>query len=110
MNDALIKVYGNLYPVGQEALDAVNKVLASWFLQDAASLEGDLLLISFEGDYFPTTDIIAAMKPFLCDESRGKLDEMDMEAWMLHRWFFDHGHLMDRKASLNHALESCSMK
>ena len=106
----LIKVYASLYPVDAAALDAVNAVLAAWYVEGAAELNGDLLLISHEGEYFPTEDVVAALKPFLRDESRGKLDELDLEAWTLRRWFFDYGRLMMRKASLDQALESCGTK
>ncbi|HJB64863.1 MAG TPA: hypothetical protein H9768_01075 [Candidatus Mailhella merdavium] len=108
--DPLIKVYASLYPVDAAALDAVNAVLAAWYVEGAAELNGDLLLISHEGEYFPTEDVVAALKPFLRDESRGKLDELDLEAWTLRRWFFDYGRLMMRKASLDQALESCGTK
>lgn len=106
----LIKVYASLYPAGADALEAVNAALASWYVQGAAELAGDLLRISHEGEYFPTEDVVEALKPFQREESRGKLDEIDLEAWTLRRWFFDHGRLMTRKASLDQALESCGTK
>ncbi len=106
----LIKVYASLYPAGTAALDAVSTVLNSWYVEGAVDLAGDLLRISHEGEYFPTEDVVEALTPFLCEESRGKLDEIDLEAWTLRRWFFDHGRLMSRKASLDQALESCGTK
>lgn len=108
--DPLIKVYASLYPADTGALDAVNAVLDSWYVEGAAELAGDLLRISHEGEYFPTEDVVKALTPFLREESRGRLDEIDLEAWTLRRWFFDYGRVMSRKASLDQALESCGSK
>ena len=81
--DPLIKVYASLYPADAAALEAVNAVLASWYVEDAAELAGDLLRISHEGEYFPTGEVVEALKPFLREDSRGRLDEIDLEAWTL---------------------------
>ena len=108
--DPLIKVYASLYPADAAALEAVNAVLASWYVEDAAELAGDLLRISHEGEYFPTGEVVEALKPFLREDSRGRLDEIDLEAWTLRRWFFDYGRLMRRRASLDQALESCGTR
>ena len=88
--------------------DAVNAVLDSWYVEGAAELAGDLLRISHEGEYFPAEDVVNVLTPFLRQESRGRLDEIDLEAWTLRRWFFDYGRVMLRKASLDQALESCA--
>ena len=108
MRPVLMKAYAGLHPVDERALAAVEAVLGDWHIRDAAELRGDLLRIAFEGDYFPGEEVAAALKAFLTPESRGKLDVMDLEAWTLQRFFFDHGHLFSRTASLNQALESCS--
>ncbi len=104
----LIKVYASLYPADTAALDAVNAVLDSWYVEGAAELAGDLLRISHEGEYFPAEDVVNVLTPFLRPESRCRLDEIDLEAWTLRRWFFDYGRVMLRKASLDQALESCA--
>ena len=54
-------------------------------------------------------EVVEAIKPFLCDESEGKLDILDLEAWTLHRYFFAYGRLRDHTATLDKALEACSM-
>ena len=54
-------------------------------------------------------EVVEALKPFLCDESEGKLDILDLEAWTLHRYFFAYGRLRDHTATLDKALEACSM-
>ena len=54
--------------------------------------------------------LLLALKPFLREDSRGRLDEIDLEAWTLRRWFFDYGRLMSRRASLDQALESCGTR
>ena len=108
--DPLIKVYAALYPADAAAREAGNAVLASWYVDDAAELAGDLRRISHEGEYFPTGEVVEALKPFLREDSRGRLDEIDLEAWTLRRWFFDYGRLMSRRASLDQALESCGTR
>ena len=107
MRPVLVKAYGSLCPAGEEALNAVNAALREWFLDGAASLNGDLLRISHEGDYFPADDVVAALKPFVACGGEGKLDILDMEAWVLRRFFFYHGVVSERSASLDRALESC---
>ncbi|MCQ2443968.1 MAG: hypothetical protein MJ061_00495 [Mailhella sp.] len=107
----IVKAYGSLDPAGEEALEAVRGVLESWFIDaGAVELEGDLLRISFEGDVFPDDEVVDALRPFLSDASRGKLDILDLEEWTLHRYFFTYGTVRDNKVTLDKALETCSMK
>ncbi len=106
MRPVIVKAYGGLAPASQEALDAVEAVLESWFISGAAELEGDLLRITFEGDAFPDDDVAEALKPFLCEKSWGRLDVMDLEAWTLRRWQFGGGDLRVSTATLDKALDT----
>lgn len=108
MRPIAMKAYAGIHPLNADALEAVKAVLRDWHIEDAVELTGDLLRISFEGDYFPGEDVAEALRPFLSQDSRGKLDVMDLDAWTLQRFFFDYGSLSTRMASLNQALESCS--
>lgn len=103
----IVKAYGSLSPATSATLSAVQDALASWYIHDAADLQGDLLRISHEGEYFPADDIIDALRPFISSASEGKLDVIDLEAWTLRRFLFHFGNISDRSASLDHALESC---
>jgi len=107
MPTVLVKAYGALYPAGPEHFEAVSRVLSDWYLEDAASLEGDLLRISHEGEYFPAEELVEALRPLLPPDAEGKLDFLDLEDWSLRRFFFHHGTVSVRQASLNQALESC---
>ena len=109
MRPVLVKAYGALSPATEETLRAVRTVLEDWYIPDAVELKGDLLRISYEGDVFPDGEVVEALRPFLCDESEGKLDILDLEAWTLHRYFFAYGRLRDHTATLDKALEACSM-
>jgi len=106
MRPVLVKAYGGLSPVPPKALADVQAVLESWFIEDAAEMEGDLLRISFEGDAFPDDEVVDALKPFLCGKSWGRLDVLDLEAWTLRRWQFGEGRLRVSTATLNKALDT----
>lgn len=108
MGSVLVKAYGSLYPADEAALAAVSAVLADWYIQGGVELAGDLLRVSHEGAYFPAEDVVAALRPFLTGASDGKLDFIDLEAWTLRRFFFRHGRVSERTASLDHALDSCA--
>ena len=109
MRPVLVKAYGALNPATEETYRAVRAVLEDWYIPDAVELKGDLLRISYEGEVFPDAEVGEALRPFLCDESEGKLDILDLEAWTLHRYFFTYGRLRDHTATLDKALEACSM-
>lgn len=109
MRPIIVKAYGGLSPASGEALRVVQSVLRTWYIPEAAELSGDLLRISYEGDIFPHEEVIEAIKPFLCPESEGRLDILDFEAWTLRRYFFSCGHLRCHTATLNKALEACSL-
>ena len=108
MRPVLVKAYGSLHPAGQPVLAAVSAVLTDWYIPGAVELEGDVLRISHEGEYFPVEDVVEALRPLLNESSEGKLDYLDLESWTLRRFFFRCGRVSERAASLDRALESCS--
>ena len=81
----IVKAYGNIHPAGPELLAAVAAALDFWNLGNCAELEGDLLRIACEGVFFPLDDVLEAVRPLLKEESRGKIDVIDTEAWTLTR-------------------------
>ena len=109
MRPVLVKAYGSFYPASEDVLAAVDAVLSSWFIEDAAELKKDMLVIGFEGDAFPDEEVISCLKPFMTSETRGKLDVMDLEAWTLRRWIFTGREMMVKMATLNKALDTSLM-
>ena len=109
MRPVLVKAYGSLNPADEKTLQAVRAVLEDWYIPEAVELKGDLQRISHEGEFFPDDEGVGALKPLLCGGSEGKLDILDLEAWTLHRYFFAYGRLRDHTATLDKALEACSM-
>ncbi len=106
MRPVIVKAYGGLSPVPEKALADVEAVLESWFIRGAAEMEGDLLRISFEGDAFPDEEVAEALKPYLCGQSWGRLDVMDLEEWTLRRWQFGGGNLQVSTVTLDKALDT----
>ena len=98
------KAYGNLSPAGEKAVQAVDRVLMDWGIQQRAELAGDILRISFEGVFFPMDDVLAALKPFLCPISSGKMDLINMEEWTLTRAVFAGTEIHLSSAGLNDVL------
>ena len=109
MRPVIVKAYGSFYPASEDALDAVNAVLSSWFIEDAAERKKDMLVIGFEGDSFPDEEIIDCLKPFMSGETHGKLDVMDLEAWTLRRWIFSGREAKANTVTLNKALDTSLM-
>lgn len=110
MRPVIVKAYGAFSPATQEVYDAVRAVLDSWFIdEDAVELVGDMVTIGFEGDAFPDDEVVDALRPFLCEQSWGKLDIIDLEAWTLRRYGFGGGQLTDHTATLDKALDPCAL-
>jgi len=108
MDIVCIKIYGNLYPTTMSVHEAIDSVLQSWHLNIQHSLEGTMWTIQYEGIYFPTDDVISAIKPLLCSTSQGKLDAIDMDAWTLTRHRFIGTDITTTRTPLNDILaHSC---
>ncbi len=109
MRPVIVKAYASFYPATEEVLRSVVSVLSGWFIEDAAELKNDMLVISFEGDAFPDEEVIGALRPFMREETRGKLDVMDLEAWTLRRWIFAGREASVNTVTLNKALDTSLM-
>lgn len=73
--------------------------------EEAVTLEGDLLRISFEGLYFPVEETLAAVAARLRPDQTGKLDVLDLENWRLERHVFADGRISSGAAPLNNVLD-----
>lgn len=102
----LIKTYGNIYPASKELL----RELAAR-MQDAIPAgnvtvaNGDMLLLSFEGIYFPLEEVLAGIERHITGQSAGKLDYLDLEAWRLTRFRIENGKISSSSAPLNNVLD-----
>lgn len=103
----LLKVYGNLHPADADLRAAVAGACEERMPagEEAVSLEGDLLRISFEGLYFPVEETLAVLGARLRPEQTGKLDVLDLEAWRLERHVFADGRITSGAAPLNNVLD-----
>ena len=104
----LLKVYGNLCPADAGTRAAVagaceGRIPAGE--EEAVTLEGDLLRISFEGLYFPVEETLAAVAARLRPDQTGKLDVLDLENWRLERHVFADGRISSGAAPLNNVLD-----
>ena len=108
----LQKTYAALTPAGPELVERLRLVVAAaqraGFCpgaepEDIIALQGDTLLISYEGMAFPLEDVVVALEGSVLT---GKLDFLDLEAWTLTRHIWKDGHMMRRTGDLNAALES----
>lgn len=104
----ILKVYGNLCPVAACLYAQITVLAQDAMPYDEACppviLEDDLLRISFEGIYFPTEEILAAIAAALTPAMQGKLDELDLEAWTLIRHVIANGEISAYSAPLNNVM------
>lgn len=107
----LLKVYGNFSPASAAF---ANKLAECGpfapALTDSAEvirLEGNLLLISFEGSWFPVDEVVEIIRLWLpgAPNLEGKLDVLDLEEWTLSRYLARNGGLVLKRAPLNNVLD-----
>lgn len=117
MREIIIKAFGYFEPAAEECLQELHALCASWYLDEQVfTLEGSGLHIYHEGEYFPDEEVAAVLAKYLTDNSQGKLDIIDYEAWKLRRYFLEmhyqrkedlaKGIVYSRSSSLDYALEA----
>lgn len=98
----LLKAYGNFWPATAALASQLGAVLVSCLPAPdtpPARLAGTLLLISFEGLYFPVDEVICLLERSADVACQGKLDILDLENWQMTRYLLEAG-----KFTLSHAL------
>ena len=85
MQREVCKAYGTVSPVGEDALRATDAALRDWGVSSCLSLQGSMLVLSFEGVFFPLEDFLAALRPFLESDCTGRIDVFDLEGWRMTR-------------------------
>lgn len=103
----LIKAYGNLYPADSALRNQINRQCRDCASagDPPASLDGELLRISFEGIWFPAEEVLELIKNQLSPDQSGKLDILDLENWRLDRSVFEKGEIFTHSAPLNNVLD-----
>lgn len=111
----LIKLYGNLSPVlvnlANELIACAAGAMGETTPSEIIDYDGTLLRISFEGIYFPVEEVIALIEEYrkrpLAQEEIpcGKLDELDLENWMLKRYLIEKERIIIKKSPLNNVLD-----
>lgn len=104
MRQEIVKVYGNVHPVGPDMAAAVHNALSPWGLEESMTLEGDLLRLSHEGVFFPLDDVLDALSPFFGADTSGRIDFLDLEAWTLTRFQIEARTIVKSMRSLNDVL------
>lgn len=103
----LVKAYASIFPEDGLPLRELEEVCGQALGGEAPQLrsESGMLLLSFEGIYFPEEDFVAALQN--CPDSRrqGKLDVLDLEDWLLRRYVFEGDETVAKKAPLNNVLD-----
>ena len=105
----LVKVYGHVWPA-DTALERALEPLAGEAVPAPEEIpvlerEGDLLRLSFEGMYFPVDEVVETLRQHLTPASHGKVDYLDMEAWILTRHSILDGKIHSNTVPLNHVLD-----
>lgn len=106
----LLKIYGNLFPVTDRLqVDLLSVCREAFpFSEDIVRVERKILLISFEGLYFPVSELIESIESYLLHghtETKGKIDVLDLEAWTLERYLVEAERIRSKKVSLNNVLD-----
>lgn len=102
----LVKVYGNLSPYEPELAEKLKTVLKGCYPpEEALRIDGDLLLISFEGIYFPLDEVITLISADLYPSMTGKVDYLDIENWRLVRYVINKGIITRSEAPLNNVMD-----
>ena len=110
MQPVLVKAYGYFKPAGPEHLTRLTAALESCGLrlEDSLSLEGRLLLISYEGTFFPVEEAAAAFGEFIREageRAEARLDILELEEWRLDRYQAAEVELRHSRSPLNNTLE-----
>ncbi|ABB39555.1 hypothetical protein Dde_2759 [Oleidesulfovibrio alaskensis G20] len=105
MQHILIKVYGHISPAG-EALECAlrNEQPQKEDGTEALERNGDMLLISYEGMYYPIEEVVDIVRQALQPATEGKIDYIDMDAWTLTRYTISAGTMTEATRSLNHVM------
>ncbi len=111
-DNILVKIYGQLQPMPEQALKAARDILSPLLgaeaLEEALELDGDALLLNYEGVFFPLEEFLEVVQAHTQPRTEGKFHYIDLDAWEVERLDFTAGRLQARagsRRSLNDVLE-----
>ncbi len=111
--EVLIKVYGHVWPISQDIVQALRPHFPSSDHMDDEEMlvyEKDMLRMAFEGIYIDMEEILPIVQSFLQNQSQGKIDYIDLEAWTLTRHSIKQGLMVTNSASLNAVMDYAASK
>lgn len=106
----LLKVYASISGARQGLADELKEAVQDAVHADGSPAEtvaedGPLVLVAFEGLWFPVEEAAACIKRHLARGTTGKMDVLDLENWTITRFTFQGGFMQERSGSLNNALD-----
>ncbi len=106
--DILIKVYGHIWPVSEDIVEALRPHFPASEHMDAEEMleyDKDMLRLAYEGIYLDMEEILPIIQRFLQAESQGKIDYIDVEAWTLTRHSIQQGLMTVSSTSINSVMD-----
>ena len=105
----MLKVYANVIHPGKGLADALrprcHEAVSTDGGDNSVTEKDDMVLLSFEGIYFPWEEAAGAIRSHITKDSTGKMAVLDMENWRITRFFIKDGTVTSRSGSLNNALD-----
>lgn len=103
----LLKVYASLERAPFELFEEAKKICQQACPAEnaRASMDGNTLLISFEGIWFPHDEILEMIERRLTPDQKGKMDILDLEEWKMTRYVFQDGGIKEKASPLNNVLD-----
>ncbi len=109
--EILIKVYGHVWPVQHSITEDLRPCFPpSEHMEQAEMLEfeKDMLRLAYEGIYFDIDCLLPHLEQHLTPQSQGKVDYIDLEAWVLTRYRIEGTNIIKSSAPLNAVLDYAS--
>lgn len=100
-----MKVYGSVHPLQATEQAKLVKALEILLDDDVVDTSGDMVRISYEGMYFPIDEVLEIIHEYLHEQSAGRIDYIDMDAWRLHRHIIEGTTITEKTNNLNNILD-----
>ncbi len=108
ISHVLVKVYGDINSVSPAIVQDLRPFflgsdimeLSEMLIYNAGSLQ-----IAFEGIYFDIEDVLNIVQKHISQQSTGKIDYLDLEAWKMTRHRIDGVSINSSSVGLNNVLD-----
>lgn len=102
----LLKIYGALAPISLKLFQSLAEISAQAMpAQEALTLKNEMLVLSFEGIWFPMDELLEILKQNAGEHFQGKMDFLDLEKWQMTRYQFKEGKISKSTVPLNNVLD-----